>query len=66
MKLGAEAGEAAVLRMLADVYGRRGDLSSAIRCLERTVLIDEKYNLIDAPRDAAALARLKNHGTPAR
>ena len=50
----------AVLRLLADVYRRRGDVSSAIRCLERTVQIDAKYNLIDAPRDAAALARLKN------
>jgi tetratricopeptide (TPR) repeat protein len=65
VKLGAEAGEAAVLRLLADVYRRRGDLSSAIRCLERTLQIDAKYNLMDAPRDAAALARLKNQGTSA-
>ena len=59
IKLGAEAGEAAVLRLLADLYRRRGDNLSAIRCLERTVLIDAKYNLVESPRDSQELARLK-------
>jgi tetratricopeptide (TPR) repeat protein len=59
IKLGSEAGEAAVLRLLADVYRRRGDVLSAIRCLERTVLIDARYNLADASRDAEALSVLK-------
>jgi hypothetical protein len=60
IKLGTEAGEAAVLRLLADLYRRRGDNLSAIRCLERTVLIDAKYNLVESPRDAQELARLKD------
>ncbi len=59
IKLGAEAGEAAVLRLLADLYRRRGDSLSAIRCLERTVLIDAKYNLVESSRDSQELARLK-------
>ena len=63
IKLGVEAGEAAVLRLLANLYERRGDFLSAVRCLERTVAIDAKYNLAESSRDAEALARLKHcHG----
>ena len=60
IKLGSEAGEAAVLRLLADLYRRRGDSLSAIRCLERTVLIDARYNLVESSRDSQELARLKS------
>jgi tetratricopeptide (TPR) repeat protein len=66
IKLGAEAGEAAVLRLLAELYGRRGDLVSAIRCLERTVLIDTRYNLSESSRDAETLARFKRRRDEAR
>jgi tetratricopeptide (TPR) repeat protein len=66
IKLGAEAGEAAVLRLLADLYGHRGDLLSAIRCLERAVLIDSKYALPESSRDAEALARFRSRRGDAR
>jgi tetratricopeptide (TPR) repeat protein len=66
IKLGVEAGEAAVLRLLADLYGRRGDLVSAITCLERTILIDTKYNLSESSRDAETLARFKSRRAEAR
>jgi Tetratricopeptide repeat len=59
IKLGAEAGEAAVLRLLADVYRRRGDRLSAIRCLERTVMIDARYKLRESTRDSEELTRLR-------
>jgi tetratricopeptide (TPR) repeat protein len=62
IKLGAQAGEAAVLRLLADLYRRRGDRLSAVRCLERTVLIDRQYQLPNLPEDARDLAELKQGG----
>jgi hypothetical protein len=46
--------------LLAELYRRRGDTLSAIRCLERTVLIDAKYNLPDTSRDSQEVDRLKN------
>jgi len=60
IKLGAPAGEAAVLRLLATLYERREDLVSAIRCLERTLGIDGTYKLPESSRDAQELARLKS------
>jgi hypothetical protein len=66
IKLGAEAGEAAVLRLLANLYDRRGDVLSATRCLERTILIDTKYDLPESSRDAQELARIKSRRGEAR
>ena len=63
IKLGTEVGEAAVLRVLAEVYNRRGDLVSAVRCLERTVLIATTYALPDLSRDSQELDRLKGLAT---
>jgi hypothetical protein len=63
IKLGAEVGEAAVLRVLAELYNRRGDLVSAIRCLERTVRIATTYALPDLPKDSHELDRLKGLAT---
>jgi hypothetical protein len=63
IKLGAEVGEAAVLRVLAELYNRRGDLVSAVRCLERTVRIATTYALPDLPRDSHELDRLKGLAT---
>ena len=60
IKLGNEAGEAAVLRVLGELYRVRGDLLSAIRCLERTVLVDTRYNLPELSRDSEALTLLKH------
>ena len=54
----AQAAAAPAL-MLADVYRRKGDRLSAIRCLERTIQIDARYNLKESSRDSEALTRLR-------
>lgn len=59
IKLGNEPGEAAVLRLLATLYERRGDRLSAIRCLERVVLIGTRYRLAQAAEDEARLVVLR-------
>ena len=43
--LGNGPGEVGALRLLADLYGERGDHISALRCLERVVQIDKTYRL---------------------
>ena len=59
IKLGNEPAEAAVLRLLATVYGTRQDLVSAGRCLERMVSLDLRYTLPERQTDSAYLAKLK-------
>ena len=59
IKLGNAPGEAAVLRLLADVYGRVADRVSAIRCLERVLFLATHYNLPELSRDLAALDQIR-------
>ena len=58
IKLGQEPGEAAVLRLLADIYETRRDYVSALRCLERAVQVDGRYNLPEIENDQNRLAVL--------
>lgn len=59
IKLGNEPGEAAALRLLADLYEQAEEHLSAIRCLERVVLIDTRYGLAQGQEDGERLARLR-------
>ena len=59
IKLGSEPSEAAVLRVLADLYQKRGDQGSAARCLERTIQIDIHYHLPEQNNDKANLAKIR-------
>jgi tetratricopeptide repeat protein len=59
VKLGNEVGEAACLRFLSDIYRQRDNLIAAIRCLERTVLIDTRYRLPTLPEDKRLLTELR-------
>jgi tetratricopeptide (TPR) repeat protein len=61
VKLGNEPGVAAVLRLLAQLYEQRGDLTSALRCLERVVDTDRRYRLPETERDVERLARVQAH-----
>jgi Tetratricopeptide repeat len=45
IKLGNEPAEAAVLLLLGSLYEQRNDQVSARRCLERVVLINQRYHL---------------------
>src|SRR5437868_10156218 len=58
IKLGNEPAEAAVLRLLADLYVQSVNKESAIRCLERVVLLDARYGLSQHTDDMANLKRL--------
>jgi len=58
IKLGDTAGEAAVLRLLADLYEGRADRVSAIRCLERVLAITTRAVGQD-PHDTIRLTRLR-------
>ena len=58
IKLGNEAGEAACLRMFADIYRQRGSLLAAVRCLERVVSVDSRYQLPSLREDGTALDSL--------
>ena len=58
IKLGQEPSEAAVLRLLADIYETRRDYVSALRCLERAVQVDKRYNLPEIENDQNRLAFL--------
>ena len=53
-----EPAEAAVLRLLADLYVQSVNTESAIRCLERVVLLDARYGLSQHSSDMANLERL--------
>jgi tetratricopeptide (TPR) repeat protein len=59
IKLGNASGEAAVLRLLADVYIRVADRGSAIRCLERVVFLATHYNLPELTRDQVSLNHIR-------
>jgi hypothetical protein len=59
--LGNEVGEAACLRFLSEIYQQRDNLVAAIRCLERTVLIDTRYRLPALPADTRLLIDLRAH-----
>ena len=59
IKLGNEPSEAAVLRVLADLYQKREDTISAVRCLERTIQIDIRYQLPEQKNDYSRLAQLR-------
>jgi lipopolysaccharide biosynthesis regulator YciM len=60
IKLGNEPGEAAALRLLADIYEFAGDWQSATRCLERVVAVDGSYRLPNSQEDMERLAHLRN------
>ena len=60
VRLGNEPSEAAVLRVLADVYEQRADRAAAVRCLERVVQIDSRYRLAGFEQDNARLSRLRD------
>jgi tetratricopeptide (TPR) repeat protein len=60
IKLGDEPGEAGALRLLADLYEQRGDVGSAVRCIEHVVQIARRYTLPQRPTDEARLLRLQN------
>lgn len=66
IKLGQEPSEAAVLRLLADIYETRRDYVSALRCLERAVHVDTRYNLPETENDHNRLTRLHEQGKEAR
>lgn len=59
IKLGQEPSEAAVLRLLADIYETGRDYVSALRCLERAVQVDGRYHLPETENDQNRLARLR-------
>ncbi|HBH79334.1 MAG TPA: hypothetical protein DDY39_05855, partial [Nitrospira sp.] len=59
IKLGNEPAEAAVLRYLATVYEARRDQTSARRCLDRVIALDQRYALPELQTDLSHLARLK-------
>lgn len=59
IKLGNPASEAAVLRLLAKLYIREQNPASAIRCLERTVSLDQHYRLPEFAGDTRLLAELR-------
>jgi hypothetical protein len=59
IKLGNTPGEAALLRLLADVYIRVADRASAIRCLERVVFLATHYNLPELTRDQESLNHIR-------
>lgn len=66
MKLGNPHGEAAALRQLTDLYEATGDQVSAIRCLERVIVLDTRLAFpqltADSERLAGLIARLKHGG----
>jgi tetratricopeptide (TPR) repeat protein len=64
IKLGNEAGEAACLRMLADIYRQRENLVAAVRCLERVVLVDSRYQLPSLREDSTLLDSLLRQMRP--
>jgi tetratricopeptide (TPR) repeat protein len=59
IKLGNEPGEAAVLRLLAEIYIQRNDRISATRCLERALMIDQRYHLPNLAQDTERLDSLR-------
>jgi tetratricopeptide (TPR) repeat protein len=59
IKLGNAAGEAAVLRLLANVYIRVADRVSAIRCLERVVFLATHFSLPELNRDLESLKHIR-------
>ena len=62
IKLGNEPGEAATLRLLADVYEQTGNRLSALRCLERVVQVDTSYGLPQLQQDREWMVRLREGG----
>lgn len=66
IKLGNEVGEAACLRLLADIYRQRENLVAAIRCLERAVFIDTRYRLPTLSEDDRLLEELRGRFSSAR
>jgi tetratricopeptide (TPR) repeat protein len=63
IKLGNEPSEAAVLRVLAELYKKKNDTISAIRCLERTIQIDIRYQLPEQSNDFSQLTQLRKRTT---
>lgn len=66
IKLGQEPSEAAVLRLLADIYETRRDYVSALRCVERAVHVDQRYRLPEIEHDQQRLVRLQTRGREAQ
>lgn len=66
IKLGQEPSEAAVLRLLADIYETRRDHVSALRCLERAVHVDRRYQLPEIDNDQKRLTLIRARGREAQ
>ena len=62
IKLGQPAGEAAALRLLADLYEQTGELQNAIRCLERVLLQATRYGVPHGEDDRRRLAHWRDQG----
>ena len=60
IKLGQETNEAAVLRLLGELYQGRGDGQAARRCWERVLQIDLRYQLPQYEEDRHILTELTN------
>ena len=59
IKLGNEPGEAGALRVLAEVYRKQGDPISELRCLERVIQVDLRYQLSQYGEDHSRLQQLR-------
>jgi pyridoxal biosynthesis lyase PdxS len=62
VKLGQPQGEAAVLRLLADLYEHRRDSLSAIRSLERLMVVLQSFGETPTSADQDRLMRLRKTG----
>jgi hypothetical protein len=62
VKLGHPQGEAAVLRLLADLYECRNDALSALRCLERLPVVLRSFGASLSSADQDRLSRLRKAG----
>jgi tetratricopeptide (TPR) repeat protein len=62
IKLGNEASEAACLRMLAHIYHRQNNAVAAIRCLERVLLVDQRYRLPEMDEDRRLYDEVRHVG----
>ena len=60
VKLGNESGEAAALCLLAELYQDLVDRISTLRCLERVIQIDLRYQLPQYEEDHAHLTAFHN------
>lgn len=58
IKLGNAPGEAGALRLLANLYREKGEMTPALRCLERVIQIDQVFRLSQYEKDRQCLEDL--------